>query len=61
LKKLKLYLDTSVYNFIFADEVPEMKQLTIDFFNKVGKGEYEVFASDLVVTEIGETSVHLRR
>gem|GEM_PF-5709081 len=38
-----------------------MKQLTIDFFNKVGKGEYEVFASDLVVTEIGETSVHLRR
>ena len=31
-KKLKVYLDTSVINFLFADDAPEKKEVTIDFF-----------------------------
>ena len=31
-KKLKIYLDTSIINFLFADDAPEKKEVTIDFF-----------------------------
>ena len=37
MKKLKIYLDTSVINFLFADDVPEFRKITEDFFeNKEG-------------------------
>jgi hypothetical protein len=29
---IKVYLDTSVINFLFADDPPEKKEITIDFF-----------------------------
>ncbi len=32
MRKLKIYLDTSVINFLFADDVPEFKKITEDFF-----------------------------
>ena len=39
MKKLKIYLDTSVINFLFADDVPEFRKITEDFFeNYVKKG-----------------------
>mgnify|MGYP000871468752 CR=1 FL=1 len=28
MRKLKIYLDTSVINFLFADDAPEMKEIT---------------------------------
>lgn len=31
MKKLKVYLDTSIINFLFADDAPELKAATIDF------------------------------
>ena len=47
MKKLKLYLDTSVLNFIFAEDAPDFKNVTIDFFeNYVAKGKYDVYISD---------------
>ena len=53
MKKLKLYLDTSVLNFLFAEDAPDFKKITIDFFdNYVAKGEYDVFISDVVIKEI---------
>ena len=32
MKKLKIYLDTSVINFLFADDSPEKQDITIEFF-----------------------------
>ncbi|MBN2533195.1 MAG: hypothetical protein JXB88_09905 [Spirochaetales bacterium] len=56
MKKLKLYLDTSVINFIFADDAPEKQRITIDFFeNSVETGRYDVYISDIVYTEIEKT------
>ena len=55
--KLKIYLDTSVPNFIFADDSPEKKEITIDFFeNFIRKAIYEVFVSDVVIAEIEDTT-----
>ena len=56
-KKLKIYLDTSVINFLFADDAPEKKEVTIDFFeNYVAKEKYDVFISEVVFTVINDTS-----
>jgi hypothetical protein len=29
-KKLKIYLDTSVINFLYADDAPDLKKITIE-------------------------------
>ena len=56
MKKPKLYLDTSVINFFFAEDSPEKMLITRDFFEKeLASGNYEVYISLLVLDEIGET------
>ena len=52
MKKLKLYVETSVWNFIFAEDAPEMKEITKTFFALIKEGTYEVYASDVVLDEI---------
>lgn len=52
MRKPQLYLETSVWNFYFADDAPEKKETTRRFFDKVKQGEYEVFISDAVIGEI---------
>ena len=54
MKKLKLYLETSVWNFIFADDAPELRNLTLQFFAMVERQVYDVYISDLVIFEIGK-------
>ncbi|MCU0445317.1 MAG: PIN domain-containing protein [Microscillaceae bacterium] len=54
--KLSVYLDTSVINFLFADDAPEKREITLDFFdNFVKLGIYEVYVSDFVIQEINQT------
>ena len=52
MRKQKLYLETSVWNFLFADDAPEKKIATIRFFNEVEAGKYEIFISETVQAEI---------
>jgi hypothetical protein len=54
--KFDIYLDTSVINFLFADDAPEKQAITVDFFeNFVKKGEYNTYASNFVIEEITKT------
>jgi len=46
MRRLKLYLDTSVWSFFYADDAPEKKEITKRFFKSVagagiGKGTDE--------------------
>jgi len=62
MKKLKIYLDTSVLNFLFADDVPELSRITKEFFEEyVKKERYSVYISDVVVREIEETNDEKKR
>lgn len=54
-KKLSLYLETSVWNFIFADDAPEKRDATKYLFREIKDGNYETYISDAVVFEIGNT------
>ncbi|MBS4028073.1 MAG: type II toxin-antitoxin system VapC family toxin [Ignavibacteriales bacterium] len=56
MKRQKVYLDTSIINFLFAEDAPDFKKVTVDFFeNYVRQKVYEVFVSDVVVKEILKT------
>ena len=52
MKKLSLYLETSVWNFIFADDAPEKRDITKEFFINIKQGQYEIFISQTVLNEI---------
>lgn len=57
MKKLTVYLDTSVINFLFAEDAPEKKEVTEIFFEKfVRLSIYDVFISDVVLAELTATS-----
>lgn len=52
MKRLKLYLETSVWNFYFADDAPEKKVITRQFFERIHEGRYDIYLSEVVFTEI---------
>jgi len=60
MKKLKLYLETSVWNFYFANDAPEKKEVTLQFFQKVENDEYDIYISQLVFDEIERASKEKR-
>lgn len=43
-KKLKIYLDTSVINFIYAEDAPDFREVTINFFENF-LDNYDVYIS----------------
>lgn len=59
-KKIKIYLDTSVINFLFADDAIEKKEVTVDFFENYLE-DYDVFISDIVLNEINKTKNEEKR
>lgn len=55
MKKLSIYLDTSVINFLFADDAPEYMDATHDFFENY-LDYYNVYISEIVLAEIEKTT-----
>jgi len=60
MRKFKLYLDTSVWNFYYADDAPEKKNKTLKFFEEIKKGMYEIYISELVIAEMDEADEEKR-
>lgn len=53
---LRLYLDTSVINFLFADDAPEKRDVTIRLFQLIREGgRFEAFSSSVAVEEVQQT------
>lgn len=52
MRKLKLYLETSVWNFFFADDAPEKMEITKRFFTSLKENIYDIFISEVVIKEI---------
>jgi predicted nucleic acid-binding protein len=62
MRKLSIYLDTSIINFLFADDAPELRDITILFFSSiVRKGIYDIWISSVVVDEIQQTADEAKR
>lgn len=58
--KQKLYLDTSIFNFIIAENDIEKRDITIEFFKKISQIG-EIFISPVVTREVEETEESIRK
>lgn len=56
MKKLKLYLDTSVISHLKQDDVPDKMADTLQLWEEIKAGLYEVVISDVVFDEINQCS-----
>ena len=54
MRKEKIYIDTSVINFLFADDAPDFRRATEDFFGNYAL-RYDLFVSRVVIEEIEQT------
>ena len=52
MKKIKLYLDTSVISHLFAEDTPDKMADTLKLWEEIKTGLYDVSISDVVFEEI---------
>jgi predicted nucleic acid-binding protein len=55
MRKPKIYIETSVWNHLFADDAPKQRKDTEALFEEIAAGRYEIYVSDLVATELART------
>lgn len=55
MKKLKLYLDTSVISAAVDEREQEKKTLTLRLFSEIKAGKYETYISELVTAEVDKS------
>lgn len=48
----KVYLETTIFNFTFADDAPEKKRDTLKLFAEIKEGRYEPYTSQYVIDEL---------
>ena len=60
-RSLKLYLDTSVPNFLFAEDAKEKQALTRKLFSGSLRRDYEFYISGVVLREIEKAPLEKRR
>lgn len=50
-KPMRVYIETTVWNFPFADDAPDHREATLTFFNLVRQGRFEAYLSNVVLFE----------
>ena len=52
MRKLRIYVDTSVISHLFADDAPDKMADTNAFWNDLASGQYQIFISPTTVEEL---------
>jgi len=47
-----VYIETSVFNFVFADDAPEGQRHTLALFEEIRQGRYKPYTSEYVIREL---------
>jgi predicted nucleic acid-binding protein len=58
--EMKLYIETTVPNFLFADDAPEKKAITEEFYKWIKISSDTLYISELVLDELNRTQPPLR-
>jgi predicted nucleic acid-binding protein len=62
MRKLALYLDTSVISFALAEDISDDdRNITLKLIEEINKGRHEGFISDVVIRELGNTPDEVKR
>ncbi len=51
-RKPKVYIETSIFNFVFADDAPDKREDTLALFREFKEGKYIPFTSEYVIMEL---------
>jgi len=51
----RVYLESTIFNFVFADDAPDKKQDTLRLFDEIRQGNYEPYTSLYVLRELNLT------
>ncbi|MEW6040273.1 MAG: hypothetical protein AB1633_02010 [Elusimicrobiota bacterium] len=60
MKKIKYYIETTVFNFIFAEDEPTKKRITEEFFKSWQNLNGEMYISNIVIAEINRAPEELK-
>jgi predicted nucleic acid-binding protein len=52
----RVYIETSIFNFYFADNDPEKQRDTLKLFDEIREGKFEALTSDYVLRELARAS-----
>jgi len=55
MKVPKIYLETTIFNFPFADDAPQYKSDTLKLFEEIGAGKFKAYTSGYVIRELENT------
>ncbi len=58
MKKLKVYLETSIFNFAFAEDAPVERDITLKLFAQLER--YDTYMSEIVLVEVNRTPENKR-
>ena len=62
MKNLRVYLDTSIINFLYETDSPELRKITEIFFeNIISRKKVDAFISNIVIDEINNTKNENKR
>ena len=61
MQKPRIYVETSVWSYAFADDAPESRLATLAFFDFARSGKYDLFLSEVVLAEIGRATQELAK
>jgi len=48
----KIYLETTIFNFPFADDAPQYRADTLRLFEEIGAGKFKPYTSEYVIEEL---------
>lgn len=52
MRQPKVYIETSVFNFVFADDAPDKRDDTLALFEEIRQGKYAPYTSTYVLQEL---------
>jgi hypothetical protein len=61
MEKPKIYLETTMFNFPFAEDAPQYRADTLRLFDIIRAGKYEPFTSPYATEELEATATESRR
>ena len=59
MRKLSIYVETSVWSHAFADDAPQLRAATEQFLADAREGRYELFVSEVVMDGVANASADL--
>lgn len=56
MTRLRIYIETTVWNFALVDDSPDRREATVRFFDEARRGVFDLYISSVVLDEVNAAS-----